>query len=121
MRSTAGALRADAIVGFTDEGLLDRIWADTAPAPLLDALRRRRLYKRAIECPAAELPDGAGEWIATDRALAVATEDYLAERDRCAAPGELLLDYPAKTQMLGLDIPVRRRSGTVERLTPPET
>ena len=33
------------------------------------------------------------------------------------APGELLLDYPAKTQMLGLDIPVLRRSGQVERLT----
>jgi hypothetical protein len=33
------------------------------------------------------------------------------------APGELLLDYPAKTQMLGLDIPVLRRNGKVERLT----
>jgi len=32
-------------------------------------------------------------------------------------PGELLLDYPVKTQMLGLDIPVLRRSGKVERLT----
>jgi uncharacterized protein len=32
-------------------------------------------------------------------------------------PGELLLDYPAKTQMLGLDIPVLRRDGKVERLT----
>ena len=71
--------------------------ADTAPSPLLDALRRRRLYKRALEWPAAELPDGAGEWIASDRELAVATEDYLA--DRIGVPrGELLLDYPAKTQ-----------------------
>ena len=32
-------------------------------------------------------------------------------------PGELLLDYPTKTEMLGLDIPVLRRSGRVERLT----
>jgi len=32
-------------------------------------------------------------------------------------PGELLLDYPAKTQMLGLDIAVVRRGGAVERLT----
>jgi hypothetical protein len=32
-------------------------------------------------------------------------------------PGEVLLDYPAKTEMLGLDIPVLRRSGEVERLT----
>ncbi len=112
---TAGAIQSAAIVGFTDEGLLDRL-ADTAPSALLDALRRRRLYKRALEWPAAELPDGAGEWIASDRELAVATEDYLA--DRIGVPrGELLLDYPAKTQMLGLDIPVRRRSGSVERLT----
>jgi uncharacterized protein len=29
----------------------------------------------------------------------------------------LLLDYPAKTQMLGLDIPVLRRDGSVRRLT----
>ncbi len=33
------------------------------------------------------------------------------------AAGELLLDYPVKTQMLGLDIPVLRRNGNVERLT----
>jgi hypothetical protein len=32
-------------------------------------------------------------------------------------PGEVLLDYPTKTQMLGLDIPVRRRDGSVRRLT----
>jgi hypothetical protein len=32
-------------------------------------------------------------------------------------PGELLLDYPTKTQMLGLDIPVQRRNGKVSRLT----
>jgi hypothetical protein len=32
-------------------------------------------------------------------------------------PGEILLDYPMKTQMLGLDILVCRRSGGVERLT----
>jgi len=32
-------------------------------------------------------------------------------------PGELLLDYPRKTQMLGLDMPVQRRTGEVFRLT----
>jgi uncharacterized protein len=30
---------------------------------------------------------------------------------------DLLLDYPTKTQMLGLDIPVRRRDGSIRRLT----
>ena len=54
--------------------------------------------------------------IADDRALVVAVEDRLA-RELGLAPGELLLDYPAKTQMLGLDIPVLRRDGSVRRLT----
>lgn len=110
-----GALRADTIVHFTDEGLLDHL-AQRSPSPLLDALRRRHLFKRAFECPAAALSDGLGEWIATDWPRATAAADQLARR--CGlAPGELLLDYPVKTQMLGLDIPVRRRSGAVHRLT----
>ena len=32
-------------------------------------------------------------------------------------PGDVLLDYPTKTQMLGLDLLVLRRTGTVRRLT----
>jgi hypothetical protein len=111
-----GAIRADAIVGYTDEGLLAHL-GRTAPAPLLAALLGRRLYKRAIECPAADLEGGAAEWIGTDPALVVSVENFLAKRAGLA-PGELLLDYPTKTQMLGLDIPVLRRSGAIERLTP---
>lgn len=111
----AGAVSEQSIVGFTDEGLLDHL-ARTAHAPLVRALRERRLYKRALEWPASELPDGACEWIATDRPLAVAIENQLAEQAGLK-PGELLVDYPAKTQMLGLDIPVLRRDGRVERLT----
>jgi uncharacterized protein len=111
----SGAVTDHAIVGFTDEGLLDHL-ARSPHAPLVRALRERRLYKRALEWPASDLPDGACEWIATDRARVVAVEDQLAERFG-AAPGELLLDFPAKTQMLGLDIPVLRRDGHVQRLT----
>lgn len=111
-----GSLGADTLAGFTDEGILHAL-GERAPSPLLSALRERRLYKRAFECPAADLPgDGAGEWIAEDRALTVAVEDRLA-REIGLNPGELLLDYPAKTQMLGLDIPVLRRGGEVHRLT----
>jgi hypothetical protein len=83
---------------------------------LLAALRERRLYKRVFECPAAELPPERGEWIADDRSLVVAVEDQLALELGLSA-GELLLDYPTKTQMLGLDIPVLRRDGGVQRLT----
>ncbi|HEX4932175.1 MAG TPA: hypothetical protein VFV33_03295, partial [Gemmatimonadaceae bacterium] len=111
-----GSMDAEALAGFTDEGILHAL-GERAPSPLLSALRERRLYKRAFECPAADLPgDGAGEWIAEDRALSVAVEDRLA-REIGLNPGELLLDYPAKTQMLGLDIPVLRRGGEVHRLT----
>ncbi len=111
----AGSLSAETLAGYTDEGLLHEL-AQQAPSRLLAALRERRLYKRLFECPAAELPPGAGEWIADDRALLVAVEDQLAV-ELGLAPGELLLDYPAKTQMLGLDIPVLRRDGSVRRLT----
>ena len=111
----AGSLDAATLAGFTDEGLLHEL-AQRAPGPLLAALRERRLYKRVFECPAVELPPDAGEWIADDRALVVAVEDQLA-RELGLAPGELLLDYPTKTQMLGLDIPVLRREGSVRRLT----
>ena len=110
-----GALDASTLAGFTDEGLLHRV--ETAgDFPLLGALRARRLYKRSFECPAAEVPDQAAEWIAEDRALATEVEDALA-RELRLKPGEVLLDYPAKTQMLGLDIPVLGRDGQVTRLT----
>jgi uncharacterized protein len=111
----AGSLTAETLASYTDEGLLHEL-ASRAPSPLLGALRERRLYKRIFECPAAELPPEGGEWIADDRALVVEVEDRLA-REVGLAPGELLLDYPTKTQMLGLDIPVLRRDGSVRRLT----
>jgi HD superfamily phosphohydrolase len=111
----AGSLDAETLASFTDEGLLHEL-ATRAPTPILAALRERRLYKRIFECPAAELPGDVGEWIAEDRALVVAVEDRLA-RELKLRPGEILVDYPVKTQMLGLDIPVRRRDGSVRRLT----
>jgi HD superfamily phosphohydrolase len=110
-----GALDARTLASYTDEGLLHQL-DRSAPSPLLARLRERRLYKRAVECPAAEFDESAAEWIASDRALVVAVEDRLAA-ELGLAPGEVLLDYPEKTQMLGLDIPVVRRGGGVERLT----
>ncbi len=110
----SGALPQDGLADWTDEGLLHAL-LPSAP-PLLMALRERRLYKRLAQWSAAELGKEAGEWIASDRALAVAVEDRLAV-ELGLAPGEILLDYPAKTQMLGVDLPVQRRGGTVEHLT----
>jgi HD superfamily phosphohydrolase len=99
----------------TDEGLMHTLEGDK-PTPLLAALKGRRLYKRAAEWPAAELDADKVEWIATDRKRVAKAENSLA-KEFGLAPGDLLLDYPVKTQMLGLDIPVLRRSGKVERLT----
>ena len=111
----AGVIDAASLARYTDEGLMHRL--DSAwPTPLLIALKERKLYKRAAEWPAAELDADGMEWIATDRKRVTQTENELAA-EFGLTPGELLLDYPAKTQMLGLDIPVLRRDGKVERLT----
>jgi HD superfamily phosphohydrolase len=119
----AGALDVARLPGYTDEGILHALDAprrasedDAQIAALATALRERRLHKRALECPAAEFAEDFGDWIVSDRGLTVAVEDRLA-RDLGLAPGELLLDYPAKTQMLGLDLPVLRRGGQVARVT----
>jgi HD superfamily phosphohydrolase len=110
-----GAIDAELLPSYTDEGLLHRL-EHAAPSSLLDALKSRRLYKRALEWPASQLDDGFGEWVATDRERTREAEDTLAA-ELGVKPGEVLLDFPIKTQMLGLDIPVLRRNGSVERLT----
>lgn len=110
-----GALSMRELAAHSDESLLHRL-GERVSSPLLARLQRRRLYKRAFECPAAELPEGAVEWLASDYTLLSAVEDALA-REIGLAPGELLVDYPAKTQMLDLDLPVLRRDGAVVRLT----
>jgi HD superfamily phosphohydrolase len=109
------ALDASLLPSYTDEGLLHHL-EHAQPSTMLDSLRTRRLHKRALEWPASRLDEGYGEWIATDRERTRQAEDRLAA-DFGMQPGEVLLDFPAKTEMLGLDIPVLRRSGAIERLT----
>ncbi|HEY7877153.1 MAG TPA: HD domain-containing protein [Gemmatimonadaceae bacterium] len=110
-----GALGEHELSALTDEGLLHRLDACGDPS-LLAALRQRRLYKRAFECPAGDLPEGTGDWIATDLARVRTTENALAAHLGLTS-GELLLDFPEKPQMLGLDLPVVCRDGRVRRLT----
>lgn len=111
----AGHLRADALASYTDEGILHAMERAGA-GPLLDALRHRRLFKRAMEVPAAELADADLEWLADDRERTRRAEDALAKAHGFK-PGELLLDYPSKERMLGLDLPLLGRDGTVRRVT----
>jgi uncharacterized protein len=111
----AGVIDAASLARYTDEGLMHRL-ESAWPTQLLMALKERKLYKRAAEWPAAELDADRMEWIASDRKRVTQTENELAS-EFGLTPGDLLLDYPTKTQMLGLDIPVLRRDGKVERLT----
>ncbi len=111
----AQLLTPAAVARCTDEELLVRVDTPALPAEartLLAGLRQRHLHKRAYECPAATLGDDVGEWIASDYALTRRVEDALAA-ELGYAPGAILLDYPAKTQMLGLDLPVPRPDGRV--------
>jgi HD superfamily phosphohydrolase len=111
----SGALSTTTLAAFTDEGLLAALDGPAAPA-LLTALRERRLYKRLVEAPAAELDTDALEWIATDRPRVRRAESAIAAAVGLA-PQEVLLDFPAKTQMLGLDLPLVERDGRVVHLT----
>ncbi len=115
----SGALDASRVAQYTDEGLLFALDNELLPRhgrAILEGLRMRRLYKRAYECPAASLGDGVGEWIASDYQLTRQVEDAIAAELHLPA-GALLLDFPAKTQMLGLELPMLRRNGNVEQLT----
>ena len=62
------------------------------------------------------MPAETEPWISEDPDLLERVEDALA-REVGLAPGDLLLDFPARSSMLGVDLPLRTRSGTVERLT----
>ena len=112
---SAGQIDAGSLVGHTDEGLLHALEGAGA-GPLLDAIRHRRLYKRAMEVSAAELSDLGLEWLSEDRERTRAAEDALA-RSHDLKSGELLLDYPSKERMLGLDLPLLARDGSTRRVT----
>jgi HD superfamily phosphohydrolase len=109
-----GVLTAEAIADLTDDALM-QILEQEDPTSLAAALRNRRLYKRALDLPASEVPDPA-PWVADDPDLTEQVEDALAG-EMGLAPGELLLDFPARPDLLGVNLPLRRRDGTVELLT----
>lgn len=109
-----GSLDPLRLAGYTDEGLLHAL--ERGDRPLLAAIRERRLYKRALEVPAFALGDYDLEWLADDRARIRQAEDALAASLGLKS-GELLLDFPRKERMLGLDLPLEAKDGRVLRLT----
>jgi hypothetical protein len=110
-----GSVTVAEIAEATDDGLMERLISRDGN-PLAAAIRARRLYKRALDLPASDVPDQAEPWIADDPDLLERVEDAVAT-EVGLAPGELLLDFPARSSMLGVDLPLRTRSGAVERLT----
>ena len=110
-----GSLGIEEIAEATDDGLMERLIAGDGNV-LAAAIRARRLYKRALDLPASDVPPGAESWVSDDPDLLERVEDAVA-REVGLAPGALLLDFPARSSMLGVDLPLRTRDGEVERLT----
>jgi HD superfamily phosphohydrolase len=94
----AGALDPARLAPYTDEGLLLALEGGDVPAGVAavrDDLRTAGLYKRALECPAAEFDERFGDWIADDHALTVAVEDALAG-ELGLAPGRAARRLPGQ-------------------------
>jgi hypothetical protein len=103
------------IAGCTDDGLMhDLVQSDRSG--LADGLRERRLFKRALELIPSEAGFEMPAWLRRNPTRLARAEDRLAHAVGLG-PAELLIDLPYKKAMLGLDLPVLRRDGTVERLT----
>jgi len=110
-----GSVTVEAIAEATDDGLMEQLITRDGNA-LAAAIRARRLHKRALDLPASDVPADVESWVSDDPDLLQGVEDALA-REVGLDPGDLLLDFPARSSMLGVDLPLRTRSGAVERLT----
>jgi len=111
-------LAPDAVAVATDDGLIHDLMRDDESG-LAQALRDRRLAKRALDLPATELPADTASWPDADPDLLEHVEDRLA-RDAGLAAGELFLDFPAKPDMLAVDLPLLRRDGAMTSLAGPD-
>jgi hypothetical protein len=111
---TAGMLEPAEVASATDDGVMERMVQ--AGSSLARAVRERRLYKRTLELPASDVPSSAQQWVSDDPGLVARVEDRLAV-EAGLEPGGLLLDFPVRTRMLSVDLPLRTRDGRVERLT----
>jgi len=109
-----GVVTEPGISALTDDAFM-QLLIERDRSALAIALRERRLFKRALDLPASEVPE-AQPWVSNDTGLLELVEDHLA-REAGLKPGELLLDFPARENMLAVDLPLRLRDGSVDRLT----
>jgi uncharacterized protein len=110
-----GTVTVQAIPDATDDGLMELL-IERDHNPLAAAIRARRLYKRAMDLPASDVPGDTQPWIADDPDLLERVEDAIAT-EVGLQPAELLLDFPSRSSMLGVNLPLRTRGGAIERLT----
>ena len=101
------------ISGTTDDALMERL-RQLPDSELANRLYHRRLYKRTLEIPGAEIPNGSGDWISERPDMIEHVENQLA-KELGVASGTVLMDYPAKSAMLAVDMPVLTRGGSVEQ------
>jgi HD superfamily phosphohydrolase len=114
-----GRIRPMDIAVATDDGLIHELSRDD-PTGLALRLRERRLAKRILDLPAADVALEGDGWPAADPDLCERVEDSLA-RDAGLVPGELFLDFPAKPSMFGTDLPLLRRDGALVPLASAES
>ena len=110
-----GSVTADFIAKATDDGLMELLISQDRNQ-LAAAIRARRLHKRALDLPASDVPAELQPWVAQDPDLLELVEDAVAA-EVGLPPGGLLLDFPARSSMLGVNLPLRTRRGVIERLT----
>jgi len=110
-----GAMDAATIGELTDDALMHELEREDRTG-IAASLKARRLYKRALELLPSELSAPVPSWVWEGGERLEAAEDGLAKRAGLG-PAELLIDFPHKTAMLGLDLPIARRDGSVTRLT----
>jgi hypothetical protein len=116
----AELLSSEELIGQTDEGLLYLMQSRAAEAHAqIDALRRRRLPKRAAEIVAADLggEQDFADWIGSDGETKQLVEEAIA-KELGVPHGSVFIDYPEKKAMFGLNLLVQRRNGEVLRLGP---
>ena len=110
----SGQLDPDSVADATDGSLTTAMQAHDTTG-LTTALQRRQLHKRALDLPASEVPD-LPSWIWDDPDALERAEDALAA-DLGLPPGGALIDFPARSSMLSVDLPLLTRGGRVEQLT----
>jgi HD superfamily phosphohydrolase len=109
------SVTAQGIAEATDDGLMELLIRKDHNE-LAASIRARRLHKRALDLPASDVPAELQPWVSDDPELLERVEDALAEQVGLPRGG-LLLDFPARSAMLGVNLPLRTRGGQVERLT----